>query len=110
MLGDQLDGTLIDLVEQLRQPSLRFEGANRFPSLLHSTSLFNQLTAAKALFGLVAPTGGQAPCPFAYRILSPVWAIPAERVLRRRTFELMDARASLEEIVHKLVVEFPTRF
>ena len=35
--------------------------------------------------------------------------------LRRRTpvpptFELMDGRASLEEIAHKLVGEFPTRF
>jgi len=33
-----------------------------------------------------------------------------EGVLRRRTFELMDGRASLEEIAHKLVAEFPHRF
>ena len=33
-----------------------------------------------------------------------------EGLLRRRTLELMDARASLEEIAHKLVAEFPKRF
>ena len=33
-----------------------------------------------------------------------------EGLLRRRTFELMDGRASLEEIAHKLQVEFPKRF
>jgi len=33
-----------------------------------------------------------------------------EGLLRRRTFELMDGRASLEEIAHKLVAEFPRRF
>jgi protein arginine N-methyltransferase 1 len=33
-----------------------------------------------------------------------------EGLLRRRTFELMDGRASLEEIAHKLVAEFPHRF
>jgi protein arginine N-methyltransferase 1 len=33
-----------------------------------------------------------------------------EGLLRRRTFELMDGRASLEEIAHKLVAEFPERF
>ena len=33
-----------------------------------------------------------------------------EGLLRRRTFELMDGRASLEEIAHKLAAEFPKRF
>ena len=33
-----------------------------------------------------------------------------EGILRRRTFELMDGRASLEEIAHKLAAEFPKRF
>ena len=33
-----------------------------------------------------------------------------EGLLRRRTFELMDGRASLEEIAHKLASEFPKRF
>jgi protein arginine N-methyltransferase 1 len=33
-----------------------------------------------------------------------------EGLLRRRTFELMDGRASLEEIAHKLAAEFPQRF
>ena len=33
-----------------------------------------------------------------------------EGLLRRRTFELMDGRASLEEIAQKLVAEFPHRF
>ena len=33
-----------------------------------------------------------------------------EGLLRRRTFELVDGRASLEEIAHKLVAEFPHRF
>ena len=33
-----------------------------------------------------------------------------EGLLRRRTFELMDGRTSLEEIAHKLVAEFPKRF
>jgi hypothetical protein len=33
-----------------------------------------------------------------------------EGFLRRRTFELMDGRASLEEIAHKLAAEFPKRF
>jgi type I protein arginine methyltransferase len=33
-----------------------------------------------------------------------------EGFLRRRTFELMDGRASLEEIAHRLVAEFPKRF
>lgn len=33
-----------------------------------------------------------------------------EGLLRRRTFELMDGRASLEEIAHKLAEEFPRRF
>ena len=33
-----------------------------------------------------------------------------EGLLRRRTFELMDGRASLEEIAQKLVAEFPKRF
>ena len=33
-----------------------------------------------------------------------------EGLLRRRAFELMDGRASLEEIAHKLVAEFPKRF
>jgi hypothetical protein len=33
-----------------------------------------------------------------------------EGLMRRRTFELMDGRASLEEIAHKLVAEFPQRF
>jgi len=31
-------------------------------------------------------------------------------LLRRRTFELMDGRASLEEIAHRLAAEFPKRF
>ena len=31
-------------------------------------------------------------------------------LLRRRTFELMDGRVSLEEIAQKLVAEFPKRF
>ena len=31
-------------------------------------------------------------------------------LLRRRTLELMDGRASLEEIAHKLAAEFPKRF
>jgi hypothetical protein len=35
MLGDQVDGTPIDLVEQLRQTSSRVERTNRFQSLLH---------------------------------------------------------------------------
>jgi hypothetical protein len=30
--------------------------------------------------------------------------------LRRRTFELMDGKASLEEIAHRLATEFPERF
>ena len=33
-----------------------------------------------------------------------------EGLLRRRTFELMDGKLSLEEIAHKLVAEFPKRF
>ena len=33
-----------------------------------------------------------------------------EGLLRRRTFELMDGRASLEEIAHMLAGEFPQRF
>jgi protein arginine N-methyltransferase 1 len=33
-----------------------------------------------------------------------------EGLLRRRTFELMDGRAPLEEIAHKLAAEFPHRF
>jgi hypothetical protein len=33
-----------------------------------------------------------------------------EGLLRRRTLELMDGSASLEEIAHKLLAEFPTRF
>ena len=33
-----------------------------------------------------------------------------EGLLRRRTFELMDGRASLEEIAHGLTAEFPRRF
>ncbi len=33
-----------------------------------------------------------------------------EGFVRRRTFELMDGRASLEEIAHKLADEFPRRF
>jgi hypothetical protein len=33
-----------------------------------------------------------------------------EGLLRRRTFELMNGRASLEEIAHRLVAEFPKRF
>ena len=33
-----------------------------------------------------------------------------EGLLRRRAFELMDGRASLEEIARKLVAEFPKRF
>jgi hypothetical protein len=33
-----------------------------------------------------------------------------EGLLRRRTFELMDGRASLEEIAHKLAAEFPQPF
>ena len=33
-----------------------------------------------------------------------------EGLLRRRTFELMDGRASLEEIAHRLAAEFPRRF
>jgi hypothetical protein len=33
-----------------------------------------------------------------------------EGLLRRRTFELMDGRASLEEIARKPVAEFPKRF
>jgi hypothetical protein len=33
-----------------------------------------------------------------------------EGLLRRRTFELMDGRASLEEIAHKLAAEFPRHF
>ena len=33
-----------------------------------------------------------------------------EGLLRRRTFELMDGTASLEEIAHKLAAEFPKRF
>jgi hypothetical protein len=33
-----------------------------------------------------------------------------EGLLRRRTLELMDGRASLEEIAHKLAAEFPKRF
>src|SRR5207245_225118 len=33
-----------------------------------------------------------------------------EGVLRRRAFELMDGRTSLEEIAHKLTAEFPRRF
>jgi hypothetical protein len=30
--------------------------------------------------------------------------------LRRRSFELMDGKASLEEIAHRLALEFPERF
>jgi len=33
-----------------------------------------------------------------------------EGLLRRRAFELMDGRASLEEIAHRLTAEFPRRF
>ena len=33
-----------------------------------------------------------------------------EGLLRRRTFELMDGRATLEEIAHKLAAEFPQHF
>jgi hypothetical protein len=33
-----------------------------------------------------------------------------EGLLRHRTFELMDGRASLEEIARRLVEEFPKRF
>jgi len=33
-----------------------------------------------------------------------------EGLVRRRTLELMDGRASLEEIAHKLAAEFPQRF
>jgi protein arginine N-methyltransferase 1 len=33
-----------------------------------------------------------------------------EGLLRRRTFELMDGRAPLEEIAHRLAAEFPGRF
>lgn len=33
-----------------------------------------------------------------------------EGILRRRTFELMDGKVSLEEIAHQLAAEFPQRF
>lgn len=33
-----------------------------------------------------------------------------EGLLRRRAFDLMDGKATLEEIAHKLAVEFPQRF
>ena len=37
-------------------------------------------------------------------------ALSKEGLLRRRTFELMDGKLSLEEIVHQLAAEFPKRF
>jgi hypothetical protein len=37
-------------------------------------------------------------------------AAASHGLLRRRTFELMDGRASLEEIAHTLAREFPKRY
>lgn len=75
----------------------------------------------------VMPLGGSKASPVRFEqsqlggaVLSPgqlhrlaadyVPQLSQEGLLRRRTFELTDGRASLEEIAHKLAAEFPKRF
>ena len=71
------------------------EGSNASPLQFEQSQLGGAVLSPKQLHRLAADY---------------VPHLSEEGLLRRRTFELMDGRASLEEIAHKLVAEFPRRF
>ena len=71
------------------------EGSNASPLEFEQSQLGGAVLSPKQLHRLAADYIPQ---------------LSEEGLLRRRTFELMDGRASLEEIAQRLVAEFPKRF
>ena len=71
------------------------EGSNASPLQFEQSQLGGAVLSPKQLHRLAADYIPQ---------------LSEEGLLRRRTFDLMDGRASLEEIAHKLASEFPKRF
>ena len=71
------------------------EGSNASPLQFEQSTLGGAVLSPKQLHRLAADHIPQ---------------LSEEGLLRRRTFELMDGRASLEEIAHKLAAEFPKHF
>src|SRR5215469_6116704 len=71
------------------------EGSNASPLEFEQSTLGGSVLSPKQLHRLAA---------------NYIPQLSEEGLLRRRTFELMDGRASLEEIARKLEAEFPRRF
>src|SRR5215469_8371257 len=71
------------------------EGANASPLEFEQSTLGGAVLSPKQLHRIAADY---------------IPHLSEEGLVRRRTLELMDGRASLEEIAHKLAAEFPQRF